>query len=58
MPHLVVWGMDDVALLPECLDGLEELAPDLRIVRVEGAGHWILHSKPEPVIAAIEEFLN
>lgn len=57
MPHLVVWGMDDVALLPECTGGLDEIAADLRIVRVEGAGHWILHSRPEPVIAAMEAFL-
>jgi hypothetical protein len=27
MPHLVVWGEDDRALLPSCLTGLEEFAP-------------------------------
>ena len=36
------------------LDGLEAFVPDLRIVRVPGATHWIIHERPELVIAEIE----
>ncbi|MDP3896711.1 MAG: alpha/beta fold hydrolase [Mesorhizobium sp.] len=58
MPHLVVWGSSDEALLPSCLDGLDRFAPDLTIEKVPGAGHWILHEKPAEVAAAMRTFLS
>ena len=57
MPTLVIWGMKDKALLPVQLDGLDDLVDDLRIVRIEEAGHFVPWEKPEPVVAAIREFL-
>jgi len=57
MPTLVLWGMKDKALLPIQLDGLDDLVPDLRIVREEGAGHFIPWEKPEAVSAAIRGFI-
>ena len=58
MPHLVVWGDDDRALLPACLDGLETFADRLTIRRMAGAGHWILHERPVDVAEAIAAFIN
>ncbi|GAB4272752.1 MAG: alpha/beta hydrolase [Pararhodobacter sp.] len=57
-PHLVIWGEDDTALLPETLDGLDAYCPDLRIERVAGADHWICHQKPAEVARLIDAFLN
>ncbi len=57
MPHLVVWGEADEALRPACLEGLDRFAPDLTVKRVPGAGHWILHEKPQDVARSIREFL-
>lgn len=57
MPHLVIWGEEDDALRPSCLDGLERFAPELRIVRVQNAGHWILHEKPHEVAQAMRSFI-
>ena len=57
LPHLVIWGEDDRALLPECLEGLEAYCPDLTIRRIPGADHWICHQKPAEVAALIREFL-
>jgi pimeloyl-ACP methyl ester carboxylesterase len=54
VPTLVIWAEDDIALPVALLDGLEEFAPDLRIVRVPGATHWIVHEQPRLVIAEIE----
>ncbi len=56
VPHLVIWGMEDEALRPSCLDGLERFAEDLRIEKVEHSGHWILHEQPEAVAAIIRSF--
>jgi epoxide hydrolase 4 len=57
MPHLVVWGEVDQALRPSCLDGLSAFAPDLAIERVPGAGHWILHEKPDEVAGLVSDFV-
>jgi len=58
VPTLVVWGLKDKALLPVQLDGLHPLIDDLRIVAVPGAGHFVPWEKPEPVIAAIGDFMR
>ena len=58
MPHLLIWGMDDEALLPEARAGLEDFCDDLRVVEIEGADHWILHQTPDEVAALIRDFLG
>ena len=57
MPTLVVWALDDKALLPVQLQGLHDLVDDLRIVAVEGAGHFHPWETPEPLRAAIRDFM-
>jgi pimeloyl-ACP methyl ester carboxylesterase len=57
VPTLVIWAMDDKALLPIQLQGLEVLVDDLTVVRVEEAGHFVPWERPEPVIAAIRNFV-
>lgn len=58
MPTLVVWGLKDKALLPVQLEGLHELIDDLRLITVPEAGHFIPWERPEPVIAAIRDFMH
>lgn len=58
VPHLVIWGEDDRALLPVCLEGLDAWCPDLTIRRLPGADHWICHQKPAGVAAIIAEWLT
>lgn len=57
VPHLVIWGEEDAALRPSCLDGLARYAPDLSVVRVPDAGHWLLHEKAEEVARIIRGYL-
>jgi pimeloyl-ACP methyl ester carboxylesterase len=54
VPTLVIWAEDDIALPVALLDGLEAFVPDLRVVRVPEATHWIVHERPRLVIAEIE----
>jgi len=56
VPTLVLWGERDSALLAGCLDGLEACVPDLKLVRVADASHWIVHEKPELVCSEIAAF--
>jgi len=58
VPTLVIWGEDDAALLTGCLEGLEACVPRLRVVRVPGASHWIVHERPDLVCSEIERFVR
>jgi pimeloyl-ACP methyl ester carboxylesterase len=58
LPTLVLWAMDDAALLPELVDGLEEYIPQLTLERVPGASHWIVHERPAFVAERIGAFLR
>lgn len=55
---LVLWGERDRALLTGCLDGLEQCVPQLTMVRVPEASHWIVHEQPERVASEIEAFVG
>ena len=57
VPTLVLWGDGDVALLPSLLEGLDAYVPTLRLVRVAGASHWIVHERPQFVASEIEREL-
>jgi pimeloyl-ACP methyl ester carboxylesterase len=57
VPTLVIWGMDDTALLPIQLDGLDRLVDDLSIVRLPGVGHFAPWEAPDEVAAALRDFL-
>jgi pimeloyl-ACP methyl ester carboxylesterase len=57
-PHLLIWGDDDTALLPVCIEGLEEYAADLTVRHVAGADHWICHQKPDVVAGLIGSWLE
>jgi pimeloyl-ACP methyl ester carboxylesterase len=57
IPTLVIWGMEDEALLPANLDDLDRVVEDLRVVKVPDAGHFVTWEAPETVNAAMTEFL-
>jgi pimeloyl-ACP methyl ester carboxylesterase len=58
VPTLVVWGLDDAALPPELIDGLDAYVPDLTLHRVPGASHWIIHEQPGLVQYHLSDFLR
>jgi len=58
LPTLVVWALDDIALPPALIDGLEDYVPDMQLQRVPGASHWIVHEQPQLVMACLQDFLR
>jgi epoxide hydrolase 4 len=58
LPTQVIWGMNDIALPPALLDGLEDYIPQLKLHRVPEATHWIIHEQPELVAGYIDEFIT
>jgi pimeloyl-ACP methyl ester carboxylesterase len=57
LPTLVIWGMEDAALLPIQLEGLDKLVDDLTIVRLANVGHFAPWEAGDRVAAALEPFL-
>ena len=57
MPHLIIWGKNDTALLVECRDGIYDLADDVKIVELADADHWLHHQQPQNIAAEIAKFL-
>jgi len=57
IPTLVIWALDDLALPPENLNGLEDIIDPLTIVRVPDCGHFVPWEAPDAVNAAMEAFL-
>ena len=58
VPTLVLWGERDTALLPGLLEGLDQCVPDLKVVRVTDASHWIVHEKPGLICSEMGKFLK
>jgi pimeloyl-ACP methyl ester carboxylesterase len=56
VPTQVIWGMDDVALPARLIEGLDDYIADLRIARVPGATHWIVHEQPALVTRLLADF--
>ena len=57
VPTQLIWGTGDRALLPILLDGIEQHVSDLRLHRIEGAGHWLARENADEVNRVIRAFL-
>jgi epoxide hydrolase 4 len=58
LPTLVLWAMDDAALPPELVDGLDDYVPQLTLEKIEGATHWIIHERPEFIAQRLAQFIR
>lgn len=57
IPTLVVWGMQDEALLPANIASLDNVVRDLTLKEISEAGHFVPWEAPEAVNTAMDEFL-
>ena len=60
VPTLVIWGMHDHFLSPTFADeeNLKRYAPDVTVVRIDEAGHFVQNEAPEHVNAALLGWLD
>lgn len=58
MPHLVIWGMGDVAFVPAMRLGAEPFAERFELEEVEGADHWVIHRETDRVAERVARFLG
>lgn len=57
VPTLVIWALDDIALPPALVDGLDAYVSQLTLKTVPNASHWIVHEQPVLVMQYLEDFL-
>ena len=58
VPHLLIWGMGDRALLPASRAGLEDLCDHgVELHEFADADHWIVHQKPAECAALLSDFI-
>lgn len=57
LPTLVLWGLGDIALRPELLNGLDRHVPHLTVKTRDDATHWLVHEHPDWVMQEIAAFL-
>jgi pimeloyl-ACP methyl ester carboxylesterase len=57
-PTLVIWGDDDVALDPSCIEGVEAYVPNVTIRHLPGVSHWVQEQVPETVKRLVTAFLT
>ena len=58
LPTLVLWAMNDIALPPALIDGLEDYIPHMELHRIPNATHWIVHEQPALVAEYLQKFLE
>jgi pimeloyl-ACP methyl ester carboxylesterase len=54
----VIWGELDPALGIELLDGLDTVAPHVRIRRIPDSSHWVQNEAPAEVNRLLVDFLQ
>lgn len=57
VPTLVIWALQDRALLPVQLEGLDGLVEDLRVLTIRDCGHFVPWERPGDVIEGIRNFI-
>ena len=54
-PTLVIWGVQDRFLTEQMADPDPALVPDVRVVKLPDASHWVQHDEPERVSTLLVE---
>ncbi|MDO9166700.1 MAG: alpha/beta fold hydrolase [Rhodoferax sp.] len=57
LPTLVIWALDDIALPPALIEGLDAYVERLTVQTIPDATHWVVHEKPQLVAQFLQQFL-
>jgi pimeloyl-ACP methyl ester carboxylesterase len=56
VPTLVIWGMQDIALPPGLIEGLEAYVPNLTLHEIDEGTHWLVHEQGMRVAGLMQEW--
>ena len=57
VPTLVIWALQDIALPPGLIEGLDAYVPHMQLQTVPEGTHWLVHEQPQRVIGWLQDFL-
>jgi pimeloyl-ACP methyl ester carboxylesterase len=57
VPTLVIWALQDIALPPGLIEGLDAYVPRMQLQTVPEGTHWLVHEQPQRVIGWLQDFL-
>lgn len=57
LPTLVIWALNDIALPPALIEGLDAYVEHLTVQTIPDATHWVVHEKPHLVAQLLQQFL-
>ena len=58
VPTLMIYGTGDFAVRPHNLQGFEAYADDMRLVEIEGTGHFVIDAEPARVAELALDFFE
>lgn len=58
IPTLLLWALDDLALPPENIAGLDKVIDPLTLVEIPDCGHFVPWEAPDVMNAAMDKFLQ
>jgi pimeloyl-ACP methyl ester carboxylesterase len=58
VPTLVIWGMQDTALPPGLIDGLQDHVPNLSLHTIADGSHWLVHEQPDKLCQIIGNWIR
>ena len=58
VPTLVIWGMQDIALPPGLIEGLEAYVPNLTLHEIDEGTHWLVHEQGMRVAGLMQIFFQ
>lgn len=58
LPTLVIWGLQDLALTKQNLDGLDGFVTDLTVLTLDQSGHFVHQDEPQRVMSEILGWLQ
>lgn len=58
VPTLVIWGINDPAMVPQNLVGLDKYVLHLNVQRILDASHWLVHSHSAQINELIRAYLG
>ena len=58
VPTMIIWGVKDVAFLPDSVEQSAALCEDVRVETFDHATHWVQHDEPDAVNKLLVEFFG
>ncbi|MHA1311369.1 MAG: alpha/beta fold hydrolase [Candidatus Helarchaeota archaeon] len=57
-PKILIWGMKDKIFPPKIIEIWQKIYPDIKIYKINEAGHYLQEDAPEQIVQIIKEFIN